>query len=330
MLSSLPPSLKIVELNVENLFLPKEHLQEEDVHRLSEKEWNKLQGGIYPLKSLEKTLHLAQHILRIDPHILILSEVGGKQTLEIFNNLFLHGQYQVLLLEGNSSRGIDLGFMVKKDLPFRYSLQSHRHRPIFVSLPDGQIERRKFSRDVLELRIFNPDLLEKRPLLVLLAVHLKSKLRGDPLDPQGRLLRTAEVNGIIEIYQKLSHKFKKKTGVIVAGDFNGSAGPPYPDPEFSAIYEKTDLQDALERAGKSQDEKITYFHFHPSDLIEKNQLDYLFLNPLLQEAIVTDETYVYSYTDPPVHPQTRDERRTWPSDHLPVVLTLRMPLIMRS
>jgi hypothetical protein len=75
---------------------------------------------------------LAQAIGEIDADVLMLVEVGGRDSLENFNHHFLNEAYNAHWVEGNSSRSIDLGFLVRKGLSLSVEARSNRERPVDV------------------------------------------------------------------------------------------------------------------------------------------------------------------------------------------------------
>ena len=111
-------NLKFALLNAENLFLLFDKKPDAHVLKLEEVQWQKLSTSVYENKPLRKLLELQKVILEINPDILMLCEVGGEESLKNFNELFLGNQYYTALMEGNSDRNIDIGFLIKKSLPF--------------------------------------------------------------------------------------------------------------------------------------------------------------------------------------------------------------------
>src|ERR1035437_3608946 len=118
-------TFKVVQLNADNLFIFLDDLSERDWRSLSEKEWQQLSNATVANKSLVKTLWLADTLLDIDADIVCVNEVGGIESLSNFARLFLGGKYTAHLLEGNSDRGIDIGYLIKKDFPLRAELRTH-------------------------------------------------------------------------------------------------------------------------------------------------------------------------------------------------------------
>lgn len=331
--------LRVAEFNVENLFVLLDHHQGQDLAKVSEDQWQSFSISTTPNKPIEQVRQLAAVFHDLNADIYMLCEVGGRESLENFNRHFLSDRYHVHLLEGNSDRGIDLGYLVRKDLPFKYDLLSHKHRSIdflypheklsqetdYTDRPSGRLTSHRFSRDVLELRLFAPD--AQVPSLVLLMAHLKSQLDRDRIDPLGRDRRKAELEKLVKIYLEIERDLGESVPVIVGGDFNGNAGLVNTDPEFAAIYRDTRLRDVLELAGRSADDRYTHMQIDPRGGGSQNkQLDYIFVPPALHANIVAAESFVYRYKDawgfvvPP--PRNLSDKRLLPSDHYPVVLTL--------
>ncbi|MES2857284.1 MAG: hypothetical protein V4692_15550 [Bdellovibrionota bacterium] len=333
--------LRLVEFNVENLFIYLDHYQGQNLDSVSEREWQKFSASTAKNKPLQQVREVARAILELKADIVMLCEVGGKESLDNFNRLFLGDLYAVHLMEGNSERGIDIGYLVKKSLPFRYDLISHKSRTIdflyphekltketgYTDLESGKLTSHRFSRDVLELRVFEDDV---NPCLILLLVHLKSQLDPDRIDPGGRDRRRAELEKLVQIYKELDDEFAGKVPVMLTGDFNGLAAVTNHDPEFGALYSRTDLRDALEVAGVAHDERFTHMQ-----LPQRNsrvgagvnrQLDYIFIPAKIHGRVNSTETWVYRFKD---HlgmgmqiPRNYNEKKLLCSDHYPVVLTL--------
>ena len=329
--------LRLVEFNVENLFLYLDHFSGHDLAELSEKDWQKLTSSIVGNKPLEHVRSLARTVLDLDADILMMCEVGGVESLTNFSRLFLHDRYSAHILEGNSDRGIDLGYLVKRSLPFTYDLNSHKHRAIDFLYPHEVLSKEtgydklarhsshKFSRDVLELRVHEDGL--DQPVMIILLVHLKSQLDRARIDPGGRDRRRAELEKLITIYQELDQEFESKVPILLTGDFNGLAAKPTPDQEFEGLYERSPLRDVLDVAGVARDERFTHMQLSGRNKPGRNkQLDYIFIPPLLFDRVDPNETWVYRFKDhlgqTMLVPRNLNEKKTLASDHYPVVVTL--------
>ncbi len=330
--------LKFCFLNTENLFLLFDQLPLGDVNSLSEGQWQKLSTSVYENKPLRKTQELARAIKDINADIVMLCEVGGQESLKNFNEYFLDAAYSPCLMEGNSERNIDVGFLIKKNVNFYYDLYSNKNRPINFLYPherlslkngypvkDGKtITSHKFSRDVVELRLFTRD--KEKPFMIILLTHLKSRLDPERIDPNGFERRRAELKALLEIYKELSGKYPN-VPIMISGDMNGNATCVSTDEEFKPIYTETDLQDVLEIDGITQPDRATFYQVRNNgNRTEGRQIDFAFLSENLRKYLKPKSSSVYRYKD---HtgmsvdtPQNLDAKLLLPSDHYPLVFEI--------
>lgn len=330
--------LRVVVFNVENLFVLMDNDSGQPLESVTERQWQKFSSSTTPNKPIAQVRDLARTIRDMDPDILMLCEVGGRESLVNFSRRFLGDEYVPHLIEGNSDRGIDLGYLVRRRLPFTYDLISHKHRSIDFIYPherqskesgygyiqSARLTSHRFSRDVLELRVF--DGASDEPALIILMVHLKSPLDRDRIDPGGKDRRRAELEKLVKIHNEIHAEFQGRVPVLLGGDFNGSAALPAPDAEFEALYRDTALKDCLEIANVARDERFTYQQFHRNHPGLNRQIDYLFVPPELAARVNAAETWVFRFRDEtgmtmPI-PRNLNEKRLLPSDHFPVILTL--------
>ena len=244
-------------------------------------------------------------------------------------------------MEGNSDRGIDVGYLVKKTLPFNFELHTHKNRPInFLypheiqtnlfeqANPEKSIKSHYFSRDCAELRVFNEG--SKQPSFIFLLVHLKSKLDPNGIDPQGRDRRAAELKALTEIYTEVRRE-QPSVPVVVGGDFNGVIHRERGEAEFLPLHETTDLQDVFSLLGRGEADAMTQIQFTRTGQTLLLQIDYLLVSQGLQPHIVSEESFVYRYkSDLGVNlglPTHLDQRLALPSDHYPVVVTFKNFLV---
>jgi len=314
--------LKIMVLNAENLFLLSDFpLNELDTQK-SEADWQRLSTSIYPNKSLFKCRELAKVFFTVNPDLIFLSEVGGIESLKNYNRLFLKETYKEQLIQGNSDRHIDVGFLIRKTIPLVAEIQTNRDRPI-----NGLGE--KFSRDALELHLSaQPGGI---PILSCILTHLKSRLDPDGKDPSGFNQRKAELKTLIEIYRDHQKKFGSKVPTLVAGDFNGNASPRKTDPEFQPIYDETDLTEICSHAGLPVESCYTFFQVNRKGP-EGRQLDYCFASksalPFLDQESVKILSYLTPSGEEAPPPRSLEAKGLLPSDHYPLVLKLKgIPLI---
>lgn len=331
------PKLKVMLFNAENLFLLSDHELKPEHLKLDPIQWNKLSTSVYENKPLEKLKAIAQIIYDESPDLILLCEVGGLESLQNFNRLFLKDQFSPVLIEGNSDRNIDIGFLVKKNLGMYFDIVSNKNRPINYLYPferqsqeagyplkkaiDGS---HKFSRDVAELHFFQTQ--RDKPSLVVLLAHLKSRLDPEGIDPNGFERRSAELKTLLQIYREMEERFQNQVPIIVAGDFNGNASSSQTDTEFQSLYQNTSLKDVCELAGINAERSATYYQVGRSAKTEGKQLDYNFLSPLAQKYLEKSSVKVYRYKD---HlgqeldpPASLDIKMSYPSDHYPIFFTL--------
>lgn len=242
--------LKFGLFNAENLFLLFDQPIPTHFQKLSEPQWQKLSASVYENKPLNKCLQMASLIKENAPDIMMFCEVGGLESLKNFNELFLDSQYSVALIEGNSDRHIDVGFLIKKTNEFYFDLATNKNRPLHflyshenTSVKTGYPVKGTthfFSRDCAELRLFKSD--RAHPFMIILLTHLKSRLDPERIDPGGIERRSAELRTAIDIYKEVKAQ-NSDVPILFAGDMNGFAGATSTDAEFKAIYNETDLQE---------------------------------------------------------------------------------------
>lgn len=303
-------TLRLCLYNVENLFLVNPSI-----------------GDSYK-KPLDKVEWVARTIKEINADIVMLCEVGGLHSLDLFNSKYLDDAYYTALIPGNSDRGIEMGYLIHKRVSYFHQLISHKnlvlpfHYPHELQNKTKELPKHKFSRDISELRLIKDQKIE----MILLLVHLKSKLDKEGIDFNGNLRRKAECLCLVETYNQL-RETHKNIPIIVAGDFNGRAQKLNPEPEFLSLYDKSDLLDVLEIIQEPIERRSTYFHFNRDLVREASQLDYIMLPPEVQKHVQKEESGIYQYRDP--HgvvlppPQDSFQRYALPSDHYPIVVTLK-------
>ncbi|MEK6628313.1 MAG: hypothetical protein AABY53_06780 [Bdellovibrionota bacterium] len=331
--NSSKPQLKLGLFNVENLFLIFDQEIPAHYQKLNEAQWQKLSNSVYEPKPLHKCLQIGKIINENSPDIMMLCEVGGTESLSTFNKLFLQDQYHVALLEGNSDRNIDVGFLIKKSVPFFFDIASNKNRPLNFLYPHEITSKKTnypirsstqyFSRDCAELRLFTKS--KEKPILILLLTHLKSRLDPERIDPGGTERRTAELITCLNIYNELKAQYPN-TPIILSGDMNGFAGKPNTNTEFLPIYKETDLEDVLEIAGIDLDKRSTFYQIKNGGKAEGKQIDYCFISSMLTDKLVKSSARVYRYKDEfgseIRDPRTLDDKQKLASDHYPLFFNL--------
>lgn len=188
----------------------------------------------------------------IEMNKFILKEVGGTPYPNI------------MIIDGNDARGIDVGVMTKDGFPIG-AMRSHVHD----LKPDGNPV---FSRDCPEYQIATPS----GQTIWVLPNHFKSKFGGNDAGSQAK--RRIQSEAVAAIYQRL--RGAGEEFIAVLGDFNDTPDSPPLQPLLS-----TELRDASEHP------TFTDFEFLADNGNagtgtfglgnDSNKIDYLLLSPAL-------------------------------------------------
>ncbi len=271
---------------------------------------------------------IANVLKEIDADLVMLCEVGGQESLQNFNEHFLKDQnYASALIEGNSNRNIDVGFLIKKSLPFYFDLGTNKNRLIqFLYAHERHLSMefsRKFSRDVAELKFFTKD--RENPFLIALLTHLKSHLDPEGIDISGRQRREAELRALVGIHLELLKKYPN-TPQLVCGDFNGYAGRGDTDREFLELYQQTQLVDVLDLSGTPPEKRTSHIQIRPNQKADGKQIDFAFLSANLAPRLKAGSARIYRFRDEygfeMAPPQTLEAKLQLPSDHYPLIFEL--------
>ena len=305
-------------LNAQDLFLfmDKHNHEAVPVTELTEIKWQLMSSSLFSNKSKEKCQILASTIQDAQADIVMMTEVGGPESLANFAKYVLNDEYLSFSLPSNSDRGIDLGYLVKKTLPYEIDIHSHINFPL-------PYPAKRFSRDVLRL-----DLKQNGEMkMILLLVHIKSKLDLKRADFEGRTHRILEVKGLVHIYQDLSAQFPH-TPILIGGDMNGHAGEKDTEEEFRPIYELTNLKDIAFLAGIPEEDRFSYIYFNRGGNRFVQQIDYLFISEDFAHLLDPTECYFPRYKNllgsPLPVPKRMEQKNILPSDHYPFLATLRI------
>lgn len=309
-----PSSMKVMVLNAQDLFLFMDKYDQSNLEELTEIKWQLMSSSLFSNKSKEKCFILAQTILEADADVVMMTEVGGHESLANFAKYVLQDRYNAYSLPSNSDRGIDLGYLVKRTLPYKTALHTH----VEFKLPEPA---RRFSRDVLRLDLLQDDQIKA----IFLLVHIKSKLDLKRADFEGRNRRVLEVQGLVQIYESL---LTHQVPILVGGDFNGHAGETDTEEEFKVIYQKTDLKDMAALAGIPDEDRFSYIYFTRGGNRFVQQIDYLFISEKFASLIIPEECYFPRYKNltgaPLPVPKRMEQKSILPSDHYPFVGTFRL------
>lgn len=200
----------------------------------------------------------------VNADILAVIEAEDRISLKQFSDQVLaevdgEPYANVMLIDGNDERGIDVGVMTRSG--FRFDLlRSHIHD----LKPDGHPI---FSRDCPEYAILTP----AGETLWILPNHFKSKYGGD--NAASRAKREAQARRTAEIYAALRAKGEDK--IVVLGDFNDTIDS---DP-LKPLLEDTDLQDVSLHDSFDTGEFAGRGTFGLGN--DNQKIDYLLLSPVL-------------------------------------------------
>lgn len=259
-------------------------------------------------------------ILENDLDIMTLAEVEDIQALNDFNERFLGGKYRTFLIEGNDERGIDIAFLVKKDLPFDIEQRSHKEESWLDPVLGGG-PTKLFSRDLTSLVVRAPG--KTQPLFVLFGTHYKSKRDRDGRDPESVIMRTAQVQRTAEIMERYKKEFGENVPMMIGGDFNGAVDQ---EAAYAPLFGAAGLTDSFDAAPvKSTPEQRITHTYHPRvGPAHYAQMDAVLVSKSLKSAVQSAVVYRYKNpdgTDRPI-PKTYEERELNPSDHFPLIVTL--------
>jgi hypothetical protein len=307
--------LKILVLNAQDLFLFADKVSpiNKELLNFPEIQWQMMSSSMFANKPKEKCQILAQTITDSQADIVMLTEIGGEESLRNFCKIFFPEDYFYQTMPSNSDRGIDMGYLIHKRLGFSMNLKSH----IKYLLPQSSL---KFSRDVLELRL----ILNKKIQIIFLLVHIKSKLNLKNVDFEGRTRRKLEILGLMDIYQKLKLKHPD-IPIFIGGDFNGQASESNTEEEFLPISQQSDLVDCASLVEMEESERFSHLYFNRGGQVFKQQLDYLFLDRAFSGQLVKEETLFLRYKNldgnPLPIPSRPEQKNLMPSDHFPLLVT---------
>jgi len=238
--------LRLASFNAENFYLLLDpgpwRENREALESLGEAEYRAMNASIFnPNKDRGKIAAIARCILEEDFDLVCLVEVGGMETLDNFNRLYLDSAYDCFLHEENSRRGIYVGALAKKG---RFPGARARSMP-------GD-----FSRNLLRL-----DLGPEGGNLEVFAVHLKSQ-HGEDRGLEQRIAEVERLRSLVRL-----------RNCVVLGDFNGILIRGEHQFEYEPFLELP-FTDVLEIVGIPPDARRTHYYFGREPNF--TQLDYIF------------------------------------------------------
>ena len=200
----------------------------------------------------------------IDADILAVIEAESRPVLKLFSEVVLKevgGQIyeQVMVIDGNDDRGIDVGLMTKRGHCIDM-MRSHIHD---AAPGGGSI----FSRDCPEYAVKSP----QGETFWILPNHFKSKFGGN--DTSSKAKRLAQAHRTAQIYNDL--RAKGHDNVVVLGDLNDTPT----SAELAPLLGQTDLRDVSQHPTFDTGEFAGTGTFGLGN--DGNKIDYLLLSPAL-------------------------------------------------
>ncbi|WP_419168336.1 endonuclease/exonuclease/phosphatase family protein [Halobacteriovorax sp.] len=265
---------------------------------------------------------LKQVFTEIDADIYALTEVGQVESLVYFNEVYLNESYEIFHQQGNSDRGIENAFLVRKGLEFEFEHLSHTNKEIDFQLHDEDDNDYFLSRDFSHLRVNSK---KGEHLLSLFNVHLKSQ-RDDDTGHDFRSVRRrqAELELLLKVYKEEKKQYPS-TPILLCGDFNGNASNENTDEEFKVIYKETDLKDVLSMRQLPLQYRTTFYQF-VGQAAHQLQLDYIFMEESFGHRLMDAAVYQYKNSSGRLIGPPRRRGDIWnnPSDHYPVYAIIKI------
>jgi endonuclease/exonuclease/phosphatase family metal-dependent hydrolase len=206
----------------------------------------------------------------VDADILAVVEAEDRVALKQFSDFVLDKvggtpYSQVMVIDGNDDRGIDVGLMTKAGYEIGL-MRSHIHD----LKPDGEPI---YSRDCPEYEVRTPS----GEVIWVIPNHFKSKFGGD--SRESRAKRLAQATRTAEIYQRL--RSEGHDNIVVLGDLND--GPD--SAPLQPLLTGTDLRDVSEHSSFDTGEFAGAGTYGLGN--DNQKLDYLLLSPALFARVGT-------------------------------------------
>ncbi|MCB9061707.1 MAG: hypothetical protein H6622_09315 [Halobacteriovoraceae bacterium] len=272
-------------------------------------------------KEESQRVEMANAIISTEMDIICFQEIESLSAIKKFNEQYLNSSYFPLVILGNDSRGIQIGFLIKKDLPFNYELHSHRDTKHFH--PTRKMKT-TFSRDLPTLLV--KDQNSNKVYMAILGTHFKSK-RSQKSDPLSQKLRAKQAQTTVAIEKKFFRQYKN-IPIFVMGDFNNDV---MSSREFDVFRHEGFIDSFDIFFDVNVHDRVTHT-FHSRKGTSFQQLDAIYLNRTAVSKDILLDSGIYRYKDingtvKPI-PSNFDERNLNPSDHFPIYVTIDMNKVL--
>ena len=225
--------------------------------------WFELKKEAITDKAIENT---ARIVGLLEADVLCVVEAEDRICLKHFNtdvlpNVEIAAFNHVMLVDGNDSRGIDVGIMTK----IGYAITG-----IISHIDDRDNDGTIFSRDCIEYEIKT----KQDNILLVLVNHFKSKGYGSPAESSAKRLRQAQ--RVREIYEeRLAQGIEY---IAIVGDLNAAPDEPAMDP---LIRNSSSLLDIMVHPKFVGDDRPgTHGNGNASA-----KLDYILMSPKLAQKV---------------------------------------------
>jgi endonuclease/exonuclease/phosphatase family metal-dependent hydrolase len=233
-------------------------------------------GTVTKPKPEKDRIGLANSIKALNADVIVVAEVESLAVLKRFRDTYLadQGFGNLVLVEGNDLRGIDVGVMSKVPLT---SVKSHKA----VTFPvPGLAEPQKFCRDLLQVGLRT----RSGYAFTVFAAHLKSHYGGEPSDAL-RLAEAKTAKAIIRDFEKAN----PRANYILCGDMNDQPETPVAKALVGAEDPATMLTDTLMELGPQ-----AYTYWIPK---YRGRIDYLLASPGMMAEYVKGSATIFKNTD---------------------------------
>lgn len=242
---------------------------------------------------------LSESIHKINADVIGFQEVESKAVLTQFRDKYLQdmGYQEVVLIEGNDGRGIDVALFSRFPVT---NVTSHKEARFEVP---GQ-GTAGFSRDLLQVQI-RPSANYQFTMFV---GHLKSQHGGATADVR-RLAEATKAQEIINNFQQAN----PRENVVVVGDFNDTVETR----EIAPLVHGTNTVDVI---GQDLGAGNTVYTYHPQKY--RSRIDYILLNQnMINEYIPKSVNLHKPYKN---SAGWQDLNFYNASDHIPVTIDLNI------
>ncbi len=264
-------------------------------------------------------------ILGAAPDILCVNEVENLATLRIFNSKYLKDYFdRIVLIDGNDSRGIDVGILIKRDL--KVELENVRTHADEASpkgwLPGSNrlntriLGAAAFSRDCLEV-----DLKVESSSITLLLNHLKAQsINSKTKKDTSTTKRLNQAKKVAAIAAEVRNRSRLP---IVLGDLNKDSREAGYDGSLDPLVKNDALYDPFP---DFQPDTEIWSHYYSGDR-KVSRLDYILVDTSLKSSVKGAEYFrqgltpkCKQYAGPWLKTLKKDGEEA--SDHCPTTVVL--------